>query len=75
MSRLTITPESHLFPMFQKVIKAVEYPKKEVTIKTIDRKRSEILRNNTYIYLRFLFDWQTPDICGIDVYQLENDNG
>jgi len=45
------------FPLFQKVIKSVEYP-------TVVR---NITTNNGLF--RFLFRWQDENICGVEVYR------
>ncbi len=57
---ITVSPSSKLFPMVQKVMRQVPYPKETVTIQT---KGKDI---NKY---KFDFQWQNEDVCGIDIYK------
>jgi hypothetical protein len=54
--------KTELFNLFQKVIKSVQYPKDELTIKTMNRQQKELM-------FKFKFEWQDENICGIDMFQ------
>jgi hypothetical protein len=71
MKQLTINPDSSFFPIFSKAIKAINYPKKEMTIQVLDKQRSSILHKQVFDKYKFMCDWQSEEICGVDVFQLE----
>jgi hypothetical protein len=69
-----IKNDDPLFVLFRKVIKKANYPTKELIVKTIDAKRSVILHKSIYIYFKFKFDWQSEDICSIEMIKLDDKN-
>jgi hypothetical protein len=71
--RITITPESSYFPIFQKVVKEIGNDKSEVKIQFINKARSAKIKQEVKETLLFKFDWQTDDICGIEVFKELND--
>lgn len=58
--RRAIEKGNKFFPIFQRVIKSVEYPKEQIKIKY-----------NNQLY-KFVFEWQNKDICGIEVFERIN---
>jgi hypothetical protein len=52
-----VVERNWFFPLFQKVIRSVSYPKVHVNVET-DKG-----------LFRFLFRWQDEDTCGIEVFK------
>jgi len=68
---INISPDSSFFPVFQKLIKQVESGTETRTIKVLNQVKSAKLRQQSFDFFEFNFDWQSEDICGIDVYKIE----
>jgi hypothetical protein len=76
MKQIIINPDSSFFPIFCKAIKTVEYPKKELSIKVLNREKSMKNKKNIFNYYKFIFDWQDDNnnICSVDVFEKDIKN-
>lgn len=71
--RIIVTPESNFFSVFCKAIKNTKKEKETMTIKVIDRNRSNRLKKEIYDLYKFQFDWQDDNVVGIEVYKKVGD--
>lgn len=67
--RIIISSDSDFFPIFQNVIKQVEFGKEFVLVNVINKERSVNLKKECKDQFKFVFDWQNKDTCGIEVFK------
>lgn len=67
--RITVTPESNIFPIFQKAIKQVPYEKESLTINVINKVKSAASKKQVKETFKFIFNWIDEDTCGIELFK------
>jgi hypothetical protein len=73
---ISITNESYLYPLFQQAMQHIKPGQTTLIATTINKERTDKLKQEMKDTFRFEFEWQDENVCGIDVFKkIEVNNG
>jgi hypothetical protein len=68
--RLVMTPSSKYFPIVQDEMKKAKVDSgNNLEVKLINKQRSQLLKHECKEKLMLVFDWQSPEVCGVEVFR------
>jgi hypothetical protein len=70
--RVTLSPESPIFDLMQKVVEKIEHGKKSITVRVINKDKSRSLFMEVKETFKFVFDWQSADQCSVEAFKGED---